>query len=130
MAGGDVGPSYFHVSRTCEDLSWGFYVGFLGRTEIVGFWGLGGPGGPQTPSKRWGTEHPTFGRVYPAAGATQTPKIGDFRLAQKPCIKNRNVKGPWCHDSRRGLTLESWTLRARVFNTGFLIHWVGLMGGL
>ncbi len=38
---------------------------------------------------------PPVGMVFPAAGAAQTPKIGDFWSAQKPCFKNPrlNSKG-------------------------------------
>jgi hypothetical protein len=31
--------------------------------------------------------------VFGAAGATQTPKIDDFRPAQKSCMKNPSVRG-------------------------------------
>ena len=35
--------------------------------------------------------------VFPAPGVAQTPKIGDFRPAQKSCILNPNVDGgPGC----------------------------------
>ncbi len=44
---------------------------FWSRPEIVDFMGLGGPGGPETPYKRWVAKRPT--------GAARTPRIGDFK---------------------------------------------------
>jgi hypothetical protein len=37
-----------------------YFGGFLGRPEIIDFWGLGGPGGSGDPPKRWGAKPPTF----------------------------------------------------------------------
>ncbi len=34
--------------------TWVFNIWFLDRSEIVDFGGLGGPGGRETASKRWG----------------------------------------------------------------------------
>jgi len=42
---------------------------FLGRPEIVDFEGLGGPGRPGEPPKRWGASPPTFLGGFPAAGS-------------------------------------------------------------
>ena len=46
------------VTKPC--CTWVFNTWFLGRPEIVDFWGLGGPGGPKNHSKRWGASPPTF----------------------------------------------------------------------
>ncbi len=58
-----------------------YYMVFGGRPGIFDVWGLGSPGGQKKKIKRWGASPPTFGRVFGAAGAVQTPKIVDFRPA-------------------------------------------------
>jgi hypothetical protein len=66
-------------------------IRFLGRPDIADFGGLGGPGGPENHSRRWGAKPPLSGMVFGALRAAQTRKINDFRPAQKPCIKNPSV---------------------------------------
>jgi hypothetical protein len=68
-----------------------FYIWFLGRPEIVEFWGLGGPGGPRNHSRRWGATPPPSGVVFGAAGAAQTSQIDDFPPVPNSCIKNPSV---------------------------------------
>ena len=56
------------------------------------FLGSGRPRRPQKPfQKVMGEAPPSSGIDFGATGAAQTPKIGDFRPAQKPCIKNPSV---------------------------------------
>ncbi len=50
----------------------GLNTWFLGRPEIVDFWGLGGPGGTKNHSKRWRAKPPTFWNGLGADGAAQT----------------------------------------------------------
>ncbi len=73
-------PPEIGTTITLGFLMRGFWVG-----RTVDFWGLGGTGGPKNTSKLWGA------KVFWAAGAAQTPKIDDFRPAQKACIKNLSV---------------------------------------
>ncbi len=63
---------------------------WAGRTSSVfGVWAAAAA--PKTRPKGGGLRPPTFGMVCGAAGAVQTPKVGDFRPAQKPCIENPSV---------------------------------------
>jgi hypothetical protein len=48
---------------------------------------------PKSMPKCGGRSPPYFEMAFGAPGAAQTPKICDFRPAQKPCIKNPSVKG-------------------------------------
>ena len=67
------------TTRTLGFLIHGFWAG---RESSI-FGGLGGPGGPQNHSRRWGASPPPSGMVCWAAGAAQTPQIVDFRPAEK-----------------------------------------------
>ncbi len=57
------------------------------KSSILGVWEA--PAAPKT--------MPEGGGGFGAAGAAQTPKIKDFRPAQKPCIKNLSVTKPSPH---------------------------------
>ncbi len=87
-----------YLQRTCDyergdsKYIWFFYTLFLGRPEVVDFGGLGGPGGPNNHAKIWRLCPSYFCMVSRAPGAAQTPKIDDFRPAQKSCIKNLSVE--------------------------------------
>ena len=56
------------------------------KSSIFGFWAA--PGARETMQKCGGLRPPHFGMAFGAPGAAQTPKIDDFRPAQKSCMKN------------------------------------------
>ncbi len=57
-----------------EVYSWVFDTWFLGRPEIVGFRGLGGPGGPLKPSQQVGGEAPHLLEWFLGAAGLAGPK--------------------------------------------------------
>ncbi len=68
--------------------------------DIGHFWGLGGPGGPGDPRKRWGASPPTFPKVL------QGPTI-DFRSSNNSKIFKFSQSGAagWCSEARLPLNL-------------------------
>ncbi len=98
-----------------------FFTWFWGRPQILDFWGLGGPGGPKnTLQKVGGRSPPASGKVFGAAGAAQTQRIGDFRPAQKPCIKNQSVRyaGLICMDTPTSMPEKSGRSKTPVSSEG------------
>ncbi len=57
------GVPYGQPGKKIALYTWAFNTWFLGRPEIVDFWGQGGPGGPKNHSKRWGGEAPQVSHV-------------------------------------------------------------------
>ncbi len=72
--------------RICVPWRWGSLVGAgLGadwKSLILGVWAA--QAGPNTRPTGGPLGGPPIGGVFGLAGAAQTPKIGDFRLAPKP----------------------------------------------
>jgi hypothetical protein len=68
-------------------------------------------GARETIQKYGGRSPPHFGMVFGAAGAAQTPKIDDFRPAQKSCIKNPSV----CFCLLKRPPRVAWTLAATMW---------------
>jgi hypothetical protein len=70
-----------------KEYTWGFLYTVFGPASNL----LGASAAPKTIPKGGGRSPPPSGMVFGAAGASQTPKIDDFRPAQKPCIKNPSL---------------------------------------
>ncbi len=71
------------------------HFGIPSSYNVLGF---GKPRRPQTPFQKVGGRSPApSGMVLGATGAAQTPKIGEFRPAQKPCIKNISLSCFSCY---------------------------------
>jgi hypothetical protein len=62
-----------------------FNTWFLGRPEIADFWGLGGPNGPNNPSRRWKASppNPHLFDVFLGPPGPPRPHIDDFLPAPK-----------------------------------------------
>ncbi len=82
---------------------------FWGRPAIADFWGPGGPGHRETPSKRWGSKPPHLSEGFSRPpGPTGPRQIGDFRLAhkfRKPGWDHARLRGSACRLT--GVTLKS-----------------------
>ncbi len=65
-------------------------LGPTGNRRFGGVWAAPEPG--ETRPKGGARRAPPFGRGFWAAGAAKTPKVDDFRSAQKPCIKMSTVR--------------------------------------
>ncbi len=85
-----VGGARGALRTTGLPYTWVFKTGFLGRPEIVDFWGLGGLGGPKNPSRRWGAS------PLPPFGCRGRPGLKNQRFPAGP--KTR-YKKPKCKDS-------------------------------
>ncbi len=75
---------------SAPDLTLGFFMhGFRAgrKSSIFGVWTA--PAAGKTLLKGWALLAPSFGRVFPAAGAAQTPEIYDFRPVQNHVLKTR-----------------------------------------
>ena len=72
----------------------GFLISdFLTDRKSSIFGGLGGPGQPGNPPRRWGGEAPhLFGRFPGRPGPPRGPKIDDFRSVKKSYITNTGVE--------------------------------------
>jgi hypothetical protein len=63
------------------------YDSWAGRESLIfGVWAASAS--PKTIPEGGGRSPPPSGMVFGAAGAAQTPQIGDFRPAEKSCIKS------------------------------------------
>jgi hypothetical protein len=80
------------IDSTLGILIHGFWAG-------VNFWGLGGPGGPNKQSKRWGASPPPHLLEW-FLGPPGPPKLQKSTISgrpQQPCIKNPRVRiAPGC----------------------------------
>ncbi len=71
-----------------------FNTWFLGRPEIVDFWGLGGPGGPNNHSRRWGASPPTFWNGFGGRRGRPNPTNQRFPAGPKTMYKQPKRIGP------------------------------------
>ncbi len=78
--------------------AWVFNTWFLSRPEVVDFGGLGGPGGLQNHSKRWGFW-----------GPPKPHKSTISRRPQKPRIKNPSAKSPQATPRRASVSPRAST---------------------
>jgi len=84
-----LGPRSSVMSFIC--LHMGVALTRGARGKILDFRGLGGPGRPENPSKRW-AKPPTFLRGFPP-GAAQIPKIQGFpSQSGPPCYCHPHAK--------------------------------------
>ncbi len=65
-------------------------LGPAGDRRFVRVWAA--PAALKTFPEGVGLRPPPSGVFFGSAGAVQTPKVGDFRPARKPCIKNPSVR--------------------------------------
>ena len=112
-AAGESGSAIaIHRVSTLGFFIHGFWAGR--KSPILGVWAA--PAAAKTIPEGGGASPPPSGSFFWAAGAAQTPKINDFRAAQRPSIKNTSV-GPFCdvlhHECLDSLYVDSSQRRAR-----------------
>ncbi len=100
--------------------------GAVRKSLIFGVWAA--PAAPKTKPVGGSLRPPPFGLVFGTAGAAQTPKIGDPRPAQKPCMNNPSVLWRGTLNLSRGHRASRRISGSEGSRSGFLAKW--FFGGL